>query len=86
MGDPIVRWAPPTTRSEPWSAHRGQSELKSRSTASGLALALLIRTVPARAFVSLLEKPCSLARGYASQDFLRQCPTQQLRPTENGAQ
>jgi hypothetical protein len=75
-----------STKSDVWCAHRGQSKLKSAIAAARLALALLIRTMPARAFVSLLERPCSLARGYASQDFLRQCPMQQLRPTENGAQ
>jgi hypothetical protein len=72
--------------SDVWCAHRGQSELKSASAALRLALALLIRTMPARAFAPLLERPCSLARRYASQDFLRQWPLQQLRPTENGAQ
>jgi hypothetical protein len=81
-----MRRAPPTTKSDAWSAHRGQAELNAASVAFRLALALLIRTMPARAFAPLLERPCSLARRYASQDFLRQWPLQHLRPAENGAQ
>ena len=81
-----MRRTPSPTRSDEWSAHRGQSELNAVNAASRLALVLPIRTMPARAFASLLERPCSLARRYASKAFLRQWPLQHLRPTENGAQ
>jgi hypothetical protein len=80
-----MRRAPPSTKWEPWSAHRRQSELNAAGAAYRLALALPIRTMPAPAFAPLLERPCSLARRYASQDFLRQWPLQHSRPTENGA-
>ena len=85
IGDPIMRPAL-STKSDAWCAHRGKSVLNAASAACRLALALLIRTMPARAFAPLLERPCSLARRYASQDFLRQWPLQHLRPAENGAQ
>jgi hypothetical protein len=75
-----------STKSDAWCAHRGQSELKSGNTASRLALALLTRTMAARAFVPFLEKPCNPTRRYASQDYLRQWPSQNSRPTENRAQ
>ena len=75
-----------STKSDAWCAHRGKSVLNAASAACRLALALLIRTMPARAFAPLFERPCSLARRYASQDFLRQWPLQHLRPAENGAQ
>jgi hypothetical protein len=75
-----------STKWDGWCAHGAQFELKSANTASRLALALLIRIMPARAFVTFLEKPCNLTRRYAPQDVLRQWPLHHLRPTEKLAQ
>jgi hypothetical protein len=81
-----MRRAPLPTKCDAWSTYRGKSELHAVGAACRLVLPLLIRTMPARAFAPLRERPCGLARRNASQDFFRPWPLQHSRPTENRAQ